>query len=451
MKIHFIAIGGSAMHNLALALHHKGYDITGSDDEIFEPSRSRLASYGLLPDSLGWHPDRIDRNTDAVILGMHARGDNPELLRAMELGTRIYSYPEFLFEQSKGKKRVVIAGSHGKTTITAMVMHVLDRTGIDFDFMVGAQLDGFDVMVKISDDAPVMILEGDEYLTSTIDPRPKFHLYRPHIALISGIAWDHINVFPTFDSYVDQFRKFIKLVEPGGLLTYYEGDDELKDIAGTNPEIRTIPYNIPEIVRRDGITYLVESGKEYPLQVFGKHNMQNVAGAMTVCSELGIKGRDFAEAITSFAGASKRLQLIAASGSTSVYLDFAHAPSKLRATVEAMKEQYPGRKLIACLELHTYSSLSREFLDHYRGGMDKADKALVYFNPHALKIKRLAPITKEMVRQAFGRDDLIVFDDSSEMLETLYATKWENTNLLFMSSGNFDGWDINKIAERITV
>jgi UDP-N-acetylmuramate: L-alanyl-gamma-D-glutamyl-meso-diaminopimelate ligase len=450
MVIHFIAVGGSAMHNLALALHHKGYTVTGSDDEIFEPSRSRLAKYGLLPERTGWYPEKISAATDAVVLGMHARADNPELQRARELGVRIYSYPEFLYEQSKEKQRVVIAGSHGKTTITAMVMHVLNHAGIDFDFMVGAQLDGFDVMVRISDDAPVMILEGDEYLTSPIDPRPKFHLYRPHVALISGIAWDHINVFPTYDSYVDQFRQFIKLVEPGGLLTYYEGDDELKAIAGINHGIRTVPYNLPELLRKDGITYMMESGKEYPLRIFGNHNMQNVAGAMKVCSELGVGGSIFAKAISSFSGASKRLQLVSASGSTAVYLDFAHAPSKLKATVEAMKEQYPHRKLLACMELHTYSSLSKEFLGHYRGGMDKADTALVYFNPHALKIKRLPAITKGMVRQAFGREDLLVYDDSSKMLETLYGIDWKNTNLLLMSSGNFDGWDIKNIAEHIT-
>jgi len=450
MKLHFIAIGGSAMHNLALALHEKGYRISGSDDEIFEPSRSRLDNNGLLPEEEGWFPAKITKELDAVILGMHAKKDNPELLRAKELGLKIFSYPEFLYEQSKDKKRIVIAGSHGKTTITAMVMHVLHEQGVDLDFMVGAQLDGFDVMVRITETAKLMVLEGDEYLTSPDDPRPKFHLYRPHIALITGIAWDHINVFQTYEIYLEQFRQFIKLIEPGGLLTYFEGDNDLKTIAGVNPGIRTLPYDLPELARRGDVTYLVHSGKEYPLQVFGKHNMQNIAGAMKVCRELGISGQAFAKAISTFAGASKRLQLIAESGSCSVFLDFAHAPSKLKATVEAMKGQYPDRRLVACMELHTYSSLSREFLDHYKGGMDMADVALVYFNPHALKIKRLPAITTEMVKQAFGRKDLDVYDDSAQMHEKLYDMDWKNTNLLLMSSGNFDGWDIQSIAHHIT-
>lgn len=450
MKLHFIAIGGSAMHNLALALHEKGYRISGSDDEVFEPSRSRLEKKGLLPEAEGWFPGRITKDLDAVILGMHAKKDNPELLRAKELGITVYSYPEFLYEQSKDKTRVVIAGSHGKTTITAMVMHVLKEEGVDFDFMVGAQLDGFDVMVRISETAKLMVLEGDEYLTSPDDPRPKFHLYRPHVALITGIAWDHINVFPTYDIYVDQFRQFINLIEPNGFLTYFGGDEALKGIAGINPGIRTVPYNLPALVRRGDTTYLIESGREYPLQVFGKHNMQNIAGAMKVCGELGIPGMEFARSISTFSGASKRLQLIASSGTTSVYLDFAHAPSKLKATVAAMKEQFPSRKLVACMELHTYSSLSSEFLEHYRGSMDKADKAIVYFNPHALKLKRLPEITCEQVKEAFGRDDLHVYNDSEQMLADILTMYWDNTNLLLMSSGNFDGWDIQSIANQIT-
>jgi len=447
MKLHFIAIGGSAMHNLALALHEKGYRISGSDDEIFEPSRSRLKSRGLLPAKQGWFPERIHNELDAVILGMHARKDNPELIRAKELGLKIYSYPEFLYEQSRDKKRVVIAGSHGKTTITAMIMHVLLEQGVDFDFMVGAQLEGFDVMVKIGEESELMILEGDEYLTSPDDPRPKFHLYRPHLALITGIAWDHINVFPTYNMYVEQFAKFIKLIEPGGYLTFYEGDEDLKSIATINPAIRTAPYDLPELERKQNITYLKLSGKEFPLQVFGQHNMQNIAGAMNICAELGISSIDFARSISTFAGASKRLQLISSSESTSVYLDFAHAPSKLKATVQAMKEQFPGRKLVACMELHTYSSLSKEFLEHYRGGMDMADAAMVYFNPHALKLKRLPEITCEQVKTAFGRTDLQVYNDSNEMLEALKSLEWTNSSLLLMSSGNFDGWNIPEIAQ----
>ncbi|RLD82074.1 MAG: peptidoglycan synthetase [Bacteroidetes bacterium] len=450
MKLHFIAIGGSAMHNLALALHKKGYHVSGSDDEIFEPSKSRLEKYGLLPAETGWFPDKVTGLLDAVILGMHAKADNPELLMAKELGVKIFSYPEFLFEQAKDKKRIVIAGSHGKTTITAMIMHVLQHAGIDFDFMVGAQLDGFDVMVKISEDADLMILEGDEYLTSPIDLRPKFHLYKPHIALITGIAWDHINVFPTFDIYVDQFRQFIQMIEDDGLLTWYQNDEELQGISGSNSGIRTLPYNKPDYQKKGRNINLVVGQDEYPLHVFGDHNLQNIAGAMEVCRELGISDQVFAEAMSSFMGASKRLQLMGDGEDRSVYLDFAHAPSKLAATVNAMKEHYPDRKLVACMELHTYSSLSEDFLKQYKGGMDAADQAMVYFNPHALSIKRLPEITTEQVKEAFGLEGLLVYNDSSEMLSELMDRDWKASNLLLMSSGNFDGWDIPDIAAKIT-
>ena len=437
------------MHNLALALHHKGYSVSGSDDEIFEPSRSRLEKEGLLPDEYGWHPEKITSTLDAVILGMHARSDNPELRQAREVGLKIYSYPEFLYEQSINKKRVVIAGSHGKTTITAMIMHVLQEVGMAFDFMVGAQLEGFDVMVSMSDNADIMLFEGDEYLTSAMDARPKFHLYKPHIALISGIAWDHINVFPTFDIYKEQFRKFIDLIIPGGTLVYYEGDENLCEMAHNNEHITSIPYILPEFIIKNGKILLKVEGGEYPLNVFGDHNMQNIAGAMLVCQSLGIDDKIFASAITTFKGASKRLQLIDEDDNTAVYLDFAHAPSKLKATVDAVKGHFTQRKLIACMELHTYSSLSEEFLAQYRGAMDKADRAYVYFNPHTLELKKLPEISCEQVKTAFGRDDLMVYNDSSEMLNELLKLNWENSNLLLMSSGNFDGLEPDEIAKKI--
>lgn len=449
MKIHFIAIGGSAMHNLALALHNQGHNISGSDDEIFEPSRSRLENAGLLPEARGWFAEKIHRGLDAVILGMHAKADNPELIRARELGLKIYSYPEFLYEQSKDKKRVVIAGSHGKTTITAMVMHVLQHAGIDFDFMVGAQLEGFDVMVKMSRKAGIMLFEGDEYLTSALDPRPKFHLYRPHIALISGIAWDHINVFPSFANYVEQFETFIRLIGPGGTLVYYAPDKELEKIARVNTEVKLIPYSLPQFEEDDGILYLRAADHKYPLKIFGLHNMQNLCGAMHICRELGIGDADFAHAISGFSGASKRLQFIGGNKNTSVYLDFAHAPSKLMATVDAVKGHFKDRKLVACMELHTYSSLSKAFLDQYRGTTDRADVAFVYYNPHTLALKRLPPVSPRDVQIAFARDDLRVFNDSSEMLDALIALDWNNSILLLMSSGNFDGLQAEEIAARI--
>lgn len=449
MKVHFIAIGGSAMHNLALALHHMGHTVSGSDDEIFEPSRSRLEKQGLLPTAYGWFPEKITKNLDAIILGMHARKDNPEMERARELGVRIYSYPEFLYEQAKNKKRIVIAGSHGKTTITAMIMHVLQVMGLDFDFMVGAQLDGFDVMVKITDKAEIMIFEGDEYLTSPLDPRPKFHLYRPHIALISGIAWDHINVFPTFDFYVDQFKEFINLIEQGGSLVYYNEDQVLTGIVKRIKDLKTIPYGLPDYIKDGSKISLSIDNKYYPLLVFGNHNLENMSGAMKVCSELGIPAHEFAMAISSFKGAAKRLQLIEKNDQTAVYLDFAHAPSKLKATVAAVKSHFDESKLVACMELHTFSSLSKEFLAHYEGAMDAADRAYVYFNPHTLALKKLPEISTEQVKEAFGRDDLMVYNDSSLMLEDLLHQDWRNAKLLLMSSGNFDGLDPKEIAKKV--
>jgi UDP-N-acetylmuramate: L-alanyl-gamma-D-glutamyl-meso-diaminopimelate ligase len=443
MNVHFIAIGGSAMHNLAIALNHKGYAVTGSDDEIFEPSRTRLANLGLLPDSEGWDPLRIHAGLDAVILGMHAKKDNPELLRASELGLKIFSYPEFLYEQSKIKKRIVIGGSHGKTTITAMILHVLKENRVECDYMVGAQLEGFDVMVKLTEDAPYMIFEGDEYLTSPIDPRPKFHLYRPDIALLSGIAWDHINVFPTFENYTDQFTEFIRLITPGGALIFCEQDAILKEISlYTRDDIEILPYGLPEYKVEDGITHVMKGGRAYPLNVFGKHNLMNMEGARLVCLQLGITGEGFMKAVISFKGASKRLERIAQQGARTVFKDFAHAPSKVEATINAVKEQYPGYKLIACLELHTYSSLSEAFMSHYSGTMDKADTAVVYFNPHALKLKRLPDITPEQIRIGFGRNDLEVFSDSSLLKQRLQNEAKTNIIFLMMSSGNFDGLDL---------
>lgn len=449
-KIHFIAIGGSAMHNLALALHLKGYQVSGSDDEIFEPAKGRLAKYGLLPQTEGWYPDKIHFDLEAVILGMHAREDNPELLRAQELGLKIYSYPEFLYNQSKDKIRIVIGGSHGKTSITAMILHVLQSLQIACDYMVGAQLEGFEVMVKLSEDAPYMLLEGDEYLTSPIDRRPKFHLYNPHIGVINGIAWDHINVFPTFPIYVEQFKIFADSIMPKGSLFYYEGDPEAKIIGeNTRPDINSQPYtHIPYIVE-EGTSYVEHLGVKYPLLIFGKHNMQNLAAAWMVCQSIGIEKKAFLESIVNFKGASRRLEFIAANEQAAMYKDFAHSPSKLEATVKAMKEQYPKRHLVAAMELHTFSSLREDFLKHYVGCMNVADTAIVYFNPHALAHKKLPPISKEMVLEAFGRPDLLVFDDSKELVEYLKNLKWEQQNLLWMSSGNFDGVNEKELAAQL--
>lgn len=458
MNVHFIAIGGSAMHNLAIALHLKGYRVTGSDDEIFDPAKSHLQRYGLLPASYGWHPERITPDLDAIVLGMHARKDNPELLRAQELGIKIYSYPEYLYEQSKDKTRVVIGGSHGKTTTTAMILHVLQHCGVEADYMVGAQLEGFEVMVRLSETAKVMVLEGDEYLTSPIDLRPKFHLYRPHVAIITGIEWDHINVFPTFEIYKDQFAQFINLIEPGGRLIYCNNDPEVRDVALKNQreDITKQPYDVPDHKVVNGVTCLLpEASVPVPLKIFGRHNLLNLTAARYACNALGISNEQFNEAIQSFGGASKRLELVKKTDDCAVYKDFAHAPSKLRATISAMREQYPNRRLVACMELHTFSSLTAEFLKQYAGTMDNADVPFVYYSQHALQLKKLPNLDPEQVKASFANDKVRVFTDSKQMVDAVIQTFKQSgnqaMNLLMMSSGNFDGIDFNQLAEEVLI
>lgn len=467
MKVHFIAIGGSAMHNLAIALCQKGIAVTGSDDEIFDPAKSRLEKYGLLPERVGWYPERITKELDAVVLGMHAREDNPELLRAQELGIKIYSYPEYLYEQSKDKLRIVVGGSHGKTTTTAMILHVLAHCGIEADYMVGAQLKGFDVMVRLTHTAKVMVIEGDEYLTSPIDRRPKFHLYHPNVGIITGIEWDHINVFPTFDIYREQFAKFIELIEPfpheaglshsTGVLIYCDEDPEVHRVAVENrrTDIQKLPYVCPEHRVVDGVTEIGHTR----LRIFGHHNLLNLTAARLACRQVGVTDEQFNEAISSFEGASKRLELVKKSDTCAVYKDFAHAPSKLRATIHAMREQYPERRLVACMELHTFSSLTAEFLQQYAHSMDEADVRYVYFSQHALQLKKLPPLDPDEVRRAFapqGRGpqhggDVEVFTDSAAMVAKLKAMEWQKANLLMMSSGNFDGIDIAALADEIII
>lgn len=449
MKIHFIAIGGSAMHNLAIALSRKGAKVTGSDDEIFEPSRTRLEKQGILPETIGWYPDKITNDLDAVILGMHAREDNPELIKAKELGLAVYSYPEYLYEQSKEKKRVVIGGSHGKTTITSMILHVVNELKMDVDYMVGAQLEGYDCMVKLTESAPVMVLEGDEYLSSPIDRRPKFHLYHPDVAIISGIAWDHINVFPTFENYVEQFDVFCSLIRPNGTLIYNSEDQEVRKLGEKfSSSIKTIPYETPEYSSTSTGTLLKFEGKEYALQIFGQHNMQNLMGAMNIGREIGIKPHDFLSAISSFRGAGKRLQKVIEKGNFVMYKDFAHSPSKLKATTKAVKEQYTDRKVIACMELHTFSSLKKEFLPHYKDAMAMADTAIVYYSPEVVKHKKLEPISPEQVAAGFG-GNVVVMNETQDVLAFIRSQDWKNSALLMMSSGNFDGIDYDQLAEEL--
>ena len=450
MNVHFIAIGGAAMHNLAIALHNKGYHVTGSDDTIFDPSKSRLEAKGLLPETFGWFPEKITNNLDAIVLGMHAKADNPELLKAQQLGLKIYSYPEFLYEQSKEKTRVVIGGSHGKTTITSMILHVMHYHDVDVDYMVGAQLEGFDVMVKLTEDNDFIVLEGDEYLSSPIDRRPKFHLYQPNIALLSGIAWDHINVFPTFDNYVEQFKIFVDSITNGGSITYNIEDEVVRQVveASENP-IRKFPYETPEYEVENGETLLETPEGPMPIEVFGKHNLNNLAGAKWICQHMGIDEDDFFEAISTFKGASKRLEKIAESKTSVAYKDFAHSPSKVSATTQAVKEQYLDRTLLACLELHTYSSLNAEFLKEYKGALDAADKAVVFYSPHAVEIKKLKEVTHQQIATAFERDDLIIYTNPQEFKDYLFKQEFDNKTLLLMSSGNYGGLDFEDVKALI--
>jgi UDP-N-acetylmuramate: L-alanyl-gamma-D-glutamyl-meso-diaminopimelate ligase len=448
MNIHFIAIGGAAMHNLALALHLKGDTVTGSDDVIFDPSKTRLEARGILPEAFGWYPEKITSNLDAVVVGMHAKADNKELLKAQDLGLKIYSYPEFLYEQSKFKTRVVIGGSHGKTTITSMILHVLHYFDRDVDYMVGAQLEGFDVMVKLTDENDFIILEGDEYLSSPIDSRPKFHLYKPNIALLSGIAWDHINVFPTWDIYVEQFKIFIDSIIKGGSITYNIEDAEVKKVVENSENtIRKFPYQTPDYIVENGITILETDEGSMPIEIFGKHNLNNLAGAKWICQQIGIDENDFYEAISTFQGASKRLEKIAETGNAIAYKDFAHSPSKVLATTNALKNQYPDRKLVACLELHTYSSLNPEFLNQYKGALAAADISVVFYSPRAVEIKKLQAISQQQIMDAFQSDDLIVYTNPEEFKDFLFSQKFNNMSLLLMSSGNYGGLNFDEIKQ----
>lgn len=448
MRIHFIAIGGAVMHNLAIALLLKGYIVTGSDDEIFEPSRSRLASYGLLPEEYGWHPGRITDDIDIVILGMHARKDNPELLKATESGLKIMSFPEFIYEQTRDKKRIVIAGSHGKTTTTAMIMHVFKTLGVKFDFMVGSSISGYETMVSLSDDSRFAVLEGDEYLTSPVDRRPKFHLYMPDIAVLNGIAWDHMNVFPTFENYVEQFRIFADKITPGGSLVYYADDPEVRKIAeAASGNIKMIPYRTHGHFQNKTGFYAASVSRTIPIKFFGEHNMQNLSAAKETCLAAGITEDDFYDAIQGFEGTAGRLQKMRENEKGVFFYDFAHSPSKVKATVEAVVARYPGRNVIACFELHTFSSLNIDFLPFYKGTLGSVTNAFVYFNPHQFELKKLTPLSKDMVREAFSGENLKVYDNSDDMFEYIKGMILTSPVYLFMSSGDFNGSDLKKLSD----
>lgn len=451
MRVHFISIGGSVMHQLAIALHRKGYQVTGTDDEIFEPARTNLAAEGLLPEQVGWQPALITKDIDAIILGMHAKSDNPELARAQELDLPIYSFPEYIYHESRQKKRVVVGGSHGKTTTTSMIMHVLKQLGHDFDYLVGARLDGFDQSVNITN-APVIVCEGDEYPASTLEKKPKFHFLYPHVAILTGIAWDHINVFPSFPFYLEQFVIFIQRIEEGGVLIYNESDPVLKQLVEENrrEDIRYQPYAVPQHHIANGQTSVTIEGISGTLKVFGNHNLMNLYAAYYACKELGVTADAFVKAISGFTGAAKRLELLASGPTTNVYRDFAHAPSKVKATIEAVKQQYPARKLVGVLELHTFSSLNEDFMQEYKGAMDKADAAVVFYSKHALALKRMPDLPAEKVIAGFDKEGLLVITNKEQLQDWLQKQSFTNTNLVLMSSGNYDGIDMLTFAQQIT-
>ena len=448
MRIHFIAIGGAAMHNLAIALKNKNYIVSGSDDIINDPSKSRLMKHGLLPAKYGWNAENISKELDAVILGMHAKTDNPELLRARELEIKIFSYPEFIFNQSKNKFRVVIGGSHGKTTIASMILHVMNFNNIDVDYMVGAQLKGFDVMVKITEENKFIILEGDEYLTSPIDLRPKFHLYKPDLALISGIAWDHINVFPTYDIYLEQFKIFIDSIQEKGTLIYNSDDIDLNKIVNKSiNRINKIPYNTPAYSVNNNVTYLKANNREIPLMIFGEHNLNNLMGAKSVCQQMGIDEDSFFRAITSFEGASNRLELICKNLDSIAYKDFAHSPSKVMATTSAVRSQNPNKKIVACLELHTYSSLNIDFITAYHNALSSVDQAIIFYSQKALKLKEMKDLAESDIKNAFNHNNLIVINNVNDLINYLSSLEYSNLALLMMSSGKFEGMDLGLISD----
>jgi UDP-N-acetylmuramate: L-alanyl-gamma-D-glutamyl-meso-diaminopimelate ligase len=449
-KIHLIAIGGSVMHNFAIMLHQQGFQVTGTDDEIFEPAKSRLEKYGLLPHAIGWDESKITTDLEAVIVGMHAKADNPELIKAQELGLKIYSFPEYVYERAKNKQRIVIAGSHGKTTITAMIMHVLHNMGRKFDYLVGANLEGFETMVKLTEDAPVIVIEGDEYITSPLDRTPKFLKYQHHIALISGVAWDHGNVFPNFEEYVRQFDQLADATPKAGTLIFYEKDNVAELICQKErPDVTPLPYNTHEHKIINGKTVLLTEVGEVPVQVFGKHNMKNISGAKAVCLKIGVQPEEFYKHIATFKGAANRLELVAEKNGNQVYKDFAHAPSKLKATVEAVKNQFPKQQLVACIELHTYSSLSKDFLPEYKDTFNVADVAMVYYNPAVVAHKKLPAISEQEIKEAFNNPNLQIFTDSTKLKDALKAIQWDNKNLLMMSSGNFDGINLKELSKEL--
>ena len=445
MKIHFIAIGGSIMHSLAIQLKKNGHIITGSDDVIREPSKSNLNHYDILPAKEGWCSKKISTDLDMVILGMHAKKNNPELLEAQKYNIPVISFPEFIFNSSKYKKRVVIAGSHGKTTITAMIIHVLNEYNIKFDYLLGAKIDALENQVKL-DDSKLIIIEGDEYFSSAIDLKPKFMHYDPDVLVVSGVSWDHINVFPTKSSYESAFSKLLNhVIEKNGKIFYYTHDLFLqKSLSAYNQLSQS--YDSPRYIIKKGQFILVHKNENIPLNIFGKHNMENMEAARQVCQEIGVCESDFYKSIKNFKGASRRLNLIKEiENHSAVYYDFAHSPSKVFATVNAVKELYPDRFLIGCLELHTYSSLNVDFIPNYLNTLNNCSESWLYFDEQELQRKGFAKLDRKFLLRAFNHPNMTIINNKKLLRQKINQIELDNTNLLLMSSGNFSGLDIKSI------
>ncbi len=445
MHLHFIAIGGAIMHQLAITSFKKGNIITGSDDIIADPAKSNLFKAGLLPKENGWFPEKITKEIDAIILGMHAKEDNPELLKAIELQIPIYSFPEYIYKMSEQKTRIVVAGSHGKTTTTSMIMHVLKKQEIDFDYVVGAKVDGFEYSVKLSD-APVIIIEGDEYPASTIEKRPKIHFYFPHIAVITGIAWDHINVFPTYDNYWRQFQIFLDQMKDGHTIIYNAEDKEvIRLIESEKNDLKNLPYATPSYqIKKNSVVLLATEGN-ITLNIFGEHNLQNMEAARKVCNTLDVSDEAFYKSFADFKGAARRLEKIHEEEDLIIFRDFAHAPSKLKATLKATRKRFPNHTLIACFELHTFSSLNKDFLREYEHSMDDCNFASVFYTPQTLASKNMPDLDPQLIKSSFNREDLKVFDHKESLRNWISQEISDNGKricLLLMSSGTFEGMDM---------
>lgn len=447
MKVHFIAIGGSIMHSLAISLKKKGYIISGSDDKFFSPSKENLKNENLLFKA-GWFPEKITSDLDFVILGMHAKIDNPELIEARKKKIKIYSFPEYISLVSKNKKRVVVSGSHGKTTITTMIMHVLNAKNIKFDYLVGAKIKGFDNMVHLSDNE-IIVIEGDEYLSSKLDTRPKFLHYNPDLLILSGISWDHINVFPDSESYTNAFVSLLKSTSSKCKVFYASNDHNIKKIIKHSSGFSK-SYSLPDFSICNGNVLLRKNKSRYKLSIFGKHNLYNLEAARIICNELGVENEFFFQSIGSFLGAKNRLELLSIINSKSfIYRDFAHSPSKVSASVEALKDLFPKRKLISCLELHTFSSLTLDFLSHYKNAFKRSNYVWVFFSPKEIEGKGLHVFSKKDILSLINHNNIRVFDDVDELGQAIHETLWVNTNLLLMSSGHFQGLDFKKIIHSL--